>query len=88
MPANSPIKDMIAKADLSTKIAQIALACPSCEIPVRNAIQEYQDNLNQQNNNNSETCHQDGGRSSVQTMNNIKDGLPNESKKIISHEYK
>jgi hypothetical protein len=49
---NSSIREMIAKTELSAKIAQIALACPSCNGPVNKEIQEYQNNHNQQNNNN------------------------------------
>jgi TolA-binding protein len=79
------LKDMIAKTELSAKIAQIALSCNSCNGPVRNAIQEYQNNhnhnhnLSQQNNNNSETRHQDGGRSSLAATNDIQDGFATEA---------
>jgi len=60
------LSDMITKVELSAKIAQIALGCTSCNGPVRHAIMEYQNGLNQQNDNNSETNRQDGGRSPLE----------------------
>jgi hypothetical protein len=43
-----PLDEIIAKVQLGTKIAQIALACPTCEGPVKKEIREFKN------------CHQEG----------------------------
>jgi hypothetical protein len=73
------LDEMIAKVGLGTRIAKIALACPTCQGPANKEIQEFK---------NQNSSHQGGGRSSFAPMNDIKDGLPNGTNKIISHEYK
>jgi hypothetical protein len=62
------IESMIAKVQLSAKIAQIALACPSCQGPVNKEIQVFK---------NRNVSHQGGGRSSFAAMNET-DGLDND----------
>jgi hypothetical protein len=70
--AKDAMKSIIAKVELWTKIAQIALKCPICCGSVNKEIEDFK------------ISHQGGGRSSLPAMND-KDGLVNE---INSHEYK
>jgi hypothetical protein len=74
MSETGSITNMIAKIELSAKIAQIALACPSCNGPVNKEIQEFK----------SKNYHQGGGRSSLPAMNDKKDCIAND----ITFEYK
>jgi hypothetical protein len=69
------IESMIAKVQLSAKIAQIALACPTCQGPVNKEIQEFK---------NRNVSHQGGGRSSFAAMNDKRDCITND----ITPEYK
>jgi hypothetical protein len=68
-----PLDEIIAKVQLGTKIAQIALACPTCQGPVNKEIQEFKN------------CHQEGGRPSLPAMNDSQENLSNE---INTLEYK
>jgi hypothetical protein len=72
------IEEIIAKVQLSAKIVQIALACPTCHGPVNKEIQEFR----------SKNCHQDGGRSSLPAMNESKDGLPTNDYNNSRRQYK
>jgi bacterioferritin-associated ferredoxin len=74
MPKIDSIEGMNSKIELSAEIARIALDCPSCKKHVREVIQRYRDQTIQ---NNNVISHQGGGRSSLQAMNESKDGLTN-----------
>ena len=68
------IEAIIAKVQLSAKIAQIALACPTCQGPVNKEIQDFK----------NKNCHQEGGHSLLPATNESR-GVINECSTL---EYK
>jgi hypothetical protein len=63
------IDEIIAKIQLGTRIIKIALACPACQGPANQEIQEFK---------NRNSSHQGGGRSSLPAMNDKKNCITND----------